>query len=182
MNIARSTFARALVADGPASEYAGKLNLYGQFVGDWVTQARAFLPDGTVEITEWDVRFSWVLEGRAIQDLWITPPRTDASPAWHAPGNRYSTTLRIYDPGTDAWRIVWVNPPNGVVLHQIGRKVGDEIVQLGTLEPDGSQSRWVYRDIGPASFRWCNEHSVDGGKTWKLVQEMLARRIAGPRC
>ncbi len=99
------------------------------------------------------------------------------SPGWHEPGNRYSTTLRIYDPSVDAWHILWVNPPNGVILRQTARKVGDEIVQMGELAPDGQQNRWVYRDITPNSFRWCNEHSADGGKTWELVQEMLARRL-----
>ena len=172
-----STFASALIAHGPASEYAEELMLYGQFVGDWTTETRAFRPDGVVEHSGWDVRFDWVLEGRAIQDVWISPPRSEARPGWLAPGNRYSTTLRVYDPRARHWQIIWVNPPSGTVVRQIGRAVGNEIVQEAEPDPAGMLSRWVYRDIGPNAFRWCNEESRDQGATWSLVQEMRARRV-----
>lgn len=173
----KCSFATALLSDAPAREYAGKLALYGQFVGDWRTETTARLPDGKIERTIWDVRFSWALEGRAVQDLWITPPRNGALHPWHEKGNRYSTTLRIYDPALDAWHILWANPPTCTVVRQIGRQVGNEIVQLGEREPDGRITRWVYRDITATTFRWCNEHSVDGGSTWLLTQEMRAKRI-----
>lgn len=172
------TFADALVANGPAPEYAKALMLYGQFVGDWETETRAFLPTGEVEESRWDVRFDWVLEGRAVQDAWISPPRNGAAMGWHEPGNRFSTTLRLYDPRTDAWTILWANPPSGVVITQIGRQCGDEIVQESPRGPDGALSRWVYRDITPVSFRWCSEVSTDNGDTWTLIQEMRARRAS----
>jgi hypothetical protein len=173
----RCSFAAALLSDEPASEYTDKLKLYGQFVGDWRTETTAFLPDGRVERSMWEVRFSWALEGRAVQDLWITPPRGGETHAWHEKGNRYSTTLRIYDPALDAWQIIWTNPPTGSVVRQIGRQVGDEIVQIGEREADGGLTRWVYRDITPNSFRWFNEHSADGGSSWIVTQEMRAQRI-----
>ncbi len=171
-----TTFAEGLVADGPAPEYAEQLALYGQFVGDWSTQTTAYNADGGVENSIWDVRFAWVLEGRAIQDLWITPPRYMARPGWREAGNRYSTTLRMYDPSIDAWHIIWLNPPSGAILRQIGRKVGDEIIQMGEPEGNGELSRWVYRDIRQDSFHWCSERSRDHGVTWRLVQEMRAVR------
>jgi hypothetical protein len=173
-----SSFALGLLADGPAEEYAEQLALYGQFVGDWTTETRAFKPDGTVETTQWDVRFAWVLEGRAIQDLWITPPRTGRKTGWHEPGNRYSTTMRIYDPALDAWHILWMNPPNGVILRQLGRRSGNEIVQMSEPDANGELTRWVYRDITRDSFRWCSERSKDDGLHWQLVQEMRARRVS----
>lgn len=171
------SFENALIADGPAKEYEAQLMLYGQFVGDWRTRTTAWLDDGTTQESEWDVRFRWVLEGRAIQDLWITPPRREGV-AWHTPGNRYSTTLRLYDPAIDAWHILWVNPPSGAILRQLARKVGDDIVQVGEPDAKGRLTRWVYRDIGPDRFRWCNEVSVDQGAHWTLVQQMLATRVA----
>ena len=150
--------------------------LYGQFVGDWITETTEWLPDGSIRSSQWDVRFQWVLEGRAIQDLWITPPRSGKAVAWAAEGNRYSTTLRIYDPAIDAWHIIWANPPGATVLRQLARRVGDEIVQIGEMDAKGTMSRWVYRDITPGSFRWCNERSSDNGISWQLVQEMRALR------
>jgi hypothetical protein len=171
-----SGFVDGLVAPGPAPEYRDELMLYGQFIGDWTTVTTEFNADGTSLVSHWDVRFQWVLEGRAIQDLWITPPRGLSSVGWHAPGNRYSTTLRVYDPTLDAWHIIWINPPSGTIVCQVGRRVGDEIVQLGEPDGDGDLTRWVYRDIRADSFRWCNERSSDHGQTWHLVQEMRATR------
>jgi len=69
------SFLEGLTANGPAAEYADQLMLYGQFVGDWLAETVEFAADGTVTHSQWDIRFDWVLEGRAIQDLWITPVR-----------------------------------------------------------------------------------------------------------
>jgi hypothetical protein len=176
--LVQRTFAEGLTAPGPAAEHREALMLYGQFVGDWATETTEFGADGSTHTSKWDVRFDWVLEGRAIQDLWITPPRAgNGAVSWHQNGNRYSTTFRVYDPKIDAWHILWINPPSGMILRQLGRKLGDAIVQLGELDQQGRLSRWVYRDITSDRFRWCNESSCDHGATWRLTQEMLARRV-----
>lgn len=172
----RRTFVEGLIATTPAAEHHDSLMLYGQFVGDWTAETTEFGVHGSTSTSRWDVRFDWVLEGRAVQDLWITPPRQGIEVPWHDPGNRYSTTLRVYDPQIDAWHIVWINPPGGTIVRQLGRKVGDEIVQLADIDARGEVSRWVYRDISATHFRWCNERSTDHGKTWRLVQEMIADR------
>jgi hypothetical protein len=173
-----STFVQGLIASGPAPEHRDALMLYDQFVGDWVADTIEYAADGATTTTQWDIRFDWVLEGRAIQDLWITPLRNKEPLSWHAPRNRYSTTMRIYDPKIDAWHIIWMNPPNGHIMRQIGRAVGSEIIQIGDIEPSGELVRWVYRDITETSFRWCQERSTDLGMTWRLAQEMHARRCA----
>lgn len=172
----KKTFAEGLIANGPAPEYADKLMLYGQFVGDWTADTIEYPDDGTQKKSKWDIRFEWILEGRGIQDLWITPIREDIPIGWHEPGNRYSTTIRTYDPKIDAWQILWLNPPSGTIAKQIGRQVGNEIIQLSDIDQLGYQYRWVYRDITPNSFRWCSEKTKDHGATWKLVQEMRAKR------
>jgi hypothetical protein len=170
------TFLEGLASKRPAAEYADQLMLYGQFVGDWLAETTEFAADGTLTHSHWDIRFDWVLEGRAIQDLWITPPREGKEVSWSQVGNRYSTTIRIYDPEIDAWHIIWINPPSGNITRQLARRVGDEIIQLSGVDPAGSMTRWVYRDITRDSFHWCNERSTDQGKTWRLVQEMRAKR------
>jgi hypothetical protein len=141
------------------------------------TDATEYANDGSAQQSKWDIRFDWILEGRAVQDLWITPIRENKTVEWQQPGNRCSTTIRMYDPTIDAWHILWVNPPNGYIIRQIGRQVGNEIVQLGEPYGQGQQSRWVYRDIQADSFRWCNEKTVDNGNTWKLMQEIRAKRV-----
>jgi len=170
------SFAEGLVSNGPAKEYKDKLMLYGQFIGDWTADTIEYEENGNKKYSKWDIRFEWVLEGRAIQDLWITPIRENNGVDWDESGNRYSTTIRIYNPKIDAWHIVWVNPPSGTIVQQIGRQVGNEIIQLGEVDNFGYQSRWIYRDITPESFRWCNEKTFDHGNSWKLVQEMRVKR------
>lgn len=177
IDVIRRTFLEGLSCSGPAVEYADQLMLYGQFVGDWLAEATEYAADGSVTKSRWDIRFDWVLEGRAIQDIWITPVRDGRKVGWLEPGNRYSTTLRVYDPRIDAWHIVWINPPGGYVVRQLARKVGDEIIQLADVDASGSLRRWVYRDIASNSFRWCNEKSIDQGKSWLLTQEMHASRV-----
>ncbi len=79
---------------------------------------------------EW--HFGWALEGRAIQDVWIVPPRGELRRGDAAANvNSYGTTLRVYDPDIDAWRIQWTDPVTQNFLQMIGRAEGDEIVQLG---------------------------------------------------
>ncbi|TIP58310.1 MAG: hypothetical protein E5X55_37140, partial [Mesorhizobium sp.] len=68
-----SSFAEALHSDGPAADLAEKLNLYGRFVGAWTFDATRHLEDGQVLTGRGEVHFGWVLEGRAIQDVWILP-------------------------------------------------------------------------------------------------------------
>jgi hypothetical protein len=176
-NIVRTSFSEGLISTGPASEYREKLMLYGRFVGDWVADCTDYADDGRTEHYRWDIRFAWVLEGRAVQDLWITPVRAGGKVGWREPGNRYSTTLRVYDPKIDAWHILWINPPSATIVRQLAREVGDQIIQTGDPNGDGTQSRWVYRDITSDSFRWCDEKTTDG-EIWTLVKEMHARRIA----
>jgi hypothetical protein len=173
-----STFAEALVSSAPATEFAAKLSLYGQFVGDWSTETLSYRSDGSTQQSEWHIRFAWVLEGRAVQDVWITPARTaGVAPGWQQPGNRYGTTLRIFDPALDAWHILWINPPSGTIVRQIGRQVGDSIIQTAPPDPNGDLTRWVFRDVRTQTFRWFNERSTDGGSSWQIVQEMRARRV-----
>lgn len=126
---------------------------------------------------EW--HFAWVLEGRAVQDVYIAPtrPRRDRS-APPREGNRYGSSIRVYDAVTGAWRVIWINPVTGAEDHLIGRRVGDEVVQDGRC-PDGSLIRWSFVDITSDSFTWRGERSTDGGATWILEAEFFGRRTNG---
>ena len=94
--------------------------------------------------------------------------------------NSYGTTLRVYDPDIDAWRIQWTDPVTRNFLQIIGRADGDEIVQLGN-GPDGKLMRWSFSEITPDSFLWRGEVSADQGATWRINTEFNARRRATNR-
>ena len=157
-----SRFIETLSSPGPAADRADKLALYGQFIGDWTFDATVNKDDGTQHRGQGEIHFAWVLDGRAIQDVWILP------------GIFYGSTLRVYDPGIDAWHIHWSDPLKQLYTRQIGRADGRDIVQLG--EAGGVHIRWRFTDITPDSFRWRSERSADGGANWVFQADFRARR------
>lgn len=156
------SLATALIAAGPAAEHAEAMSLYGWLVGGrWDLDITYYDDRARHATTGWMVA-DWVLDGRAVQDV------------WHAEGYFHGTTLRVYDPAIDAWHVQWTEPNLGLRLGQLGRADPKGIVQDGAL-PDGTAIRWSFRDIGPGSFRWRDERSRDG-TGWELKQEYRARR------
>jgi hypothetical protein len=173
------TFINVLHAKGPAAERADKLGLYGQFVGDWETEIITHAPDGARHSGHGEIHFGWVLQGRAIQDVWMIPRLRDRrpdAPIMPVAGNWYGTTLRVYDPLLDAWRIFWIDPATNFSCQQIGKAVGPDIVQEGTME-SGARSRWRFTKITARSFHWLGEASTDDGASWRLLVEVLAGRV-----
>jgi hypothetical protein len=178
-----SSFFDALQSGAPAPDRAQKLGLYAFLIGDWDARIVAFSPDGARHESRGEIHAAWVLEGRAIQDVWITPPR-DERPAAGAPlpalpvtGAWFGTTLRVYDPALDAWHILWSDPATQFYAQQLGRADADGIVQEGTL-PSGAVLRWRFSEITPDSFHWQGSVSRDGGATWRTQVEVFARRTS----
>ena len=170
-----SAFLDALGADGPAADRAGKMDLYGRFVGSWDLDVRQFSDDGRERRRAGEWHFGWALEGRAVQDVWIVPPRGARHGDAAAKINSYGTTLRIYDPDIDAWRIQWTDPVTRNFLQMIGRAEGANIVQLGTRH-EGQLLRWSFLEITPESFLWRGEISPDDGTSWRTNTEFTAKR------
>lgn len=159
----KPSFPAALHADGPVPDPAAHLDLYGWLIGSWDMDAIVHLEDGSCQEGQGEIHFGWVLEGRAIQDVWILP------------GVFYGTTLRVYDPGLDAWHILWSDPTRQYYARQLGRAEGADIVQHGRTD-SGVEIRWSFSEISRDSFRWRGERSADEGDTWQLQAEFRARR------
>jgi len=160
-----ATFADALHTDRPAADRGDGMKLYGWLMGRWEFDAVVHADDGTTHRGRGEIYAGWVLEGRVLQDVWILP------------GFFHGTTLRIYDPGLDAWHILWSDPLRQYYSRQIGRARGADIVQEGTNDA-GDTTRWSFTDITPNSFRWRGERSRDGGATWQLQSDFSVRRVA----
>jgi len=164
----------ALEANEPFPAYADELMLFGQLVGSWDVEVSFFDPEGNVireRRGEW--HFGWVLEGRVIQDVLISPPREgrDVGQASH----EYGTTLRAYDPKIDAWRVTFVAPVFGATVNLIAREHGNEIWLEGRA-PDNSLCRWTFSEITSERVRWQGFSSSDEGLTWTREEEMILRR------
>ena len=174
------SFIDVLHANGPAQDQAGKLGLYGWFIGQWAMVVTTHEISGAQHTGSGEIHAGWVLEGRAIQDVWMIPPRArrgrDAQ-ILPVAGNWYGTTLRVYDPRLDAWHVMWSDPATQNYVRQIGRARGKDIVQEGQLD-SGDILRWTFTEITSDSFHWLGEHSVDGGTTWRLQVDIRAHRVA----
>lgn len=172
--MARPSFAEIAGASGPHPEHADALMLFGQFVGSWDVSARQLAPDGSERSLRGEWHFFWALEGRAIQDVILTPPRAERDPTQWRMGD-YQTALRFYRPDSGTWDVTAISPVYDQVNRLVARKVGDRIVLEG-IRPDGKPQRWSFDDITPDRCHWRGEVSSDGGATWFLEEEMVLTR------
>jgi hypothetical protein len=168
--------APALVAKDRAAEIPEADDLYGWLVGSWELDVRHYRVDVTALGLTGEVHAFRALEGRAVQDVWIMPARSQRHTQLDLSNNMYGTTLRIWDASIAAWRVTYVNPITGQRDELIGRRVGQDIVQIGTHQ-DGTPIRWNFTSITPDAFHWTGEALEPDGSTWRLEGEFIARRV-----
>src|SRR2546422_3769392 len=97
-------------------------------------------PHGVELRSQGEIHFGWILDGRAVQDVFMTrdPDTGRAVPI--------GTTVRFYDPKMDAWQSVWISPMQELVQTFTGRKIGDEIV-LESKTKEGYPEKWIFSEI-----------------------------------
>src|SRR5919202_3646191 len=164
----------ALRADIPYPDHPDKLMLFGRLLGSWDIVGRFFDEEGNVTKEsrgEW--HFGWVLEGRAIQDVIITPPREGREAGQES--REYGTTIRAYDPKIDGWRVTFVAPVYGATVNLIARERGDEIWLEGR-SPENDLFRWTLSEFSENGVRWQGYVSKDVGRTWTRGEEIVLTR------
>ena len=169
-------FQDAMTALGRSPEIPETADAYGWLIGSWELDVLRYRVDMTGRGLKGEVHFAWVLEGRAVQDVWIMPPRAERSETTDKNANMYGTTLRVWDPTIQGWRVTWINPVTGARDELVGRWAGKDIVQVGR-HADGTPIRWIFSEITPDSFRWTGEALEADGKTWRLEGEFRAKRV-----
>ena len=168
-----SGFAATLLASGPHPSLGQHADTFARLIGSWGGDYSH--PGRPGETGAMEVHFDWVLQGRAVQDTWIVPPRGQR-PASTLSRQTYGTTVRVFHPAEELWRAVWLNPVVGVRTDLIARRVGDEIVQfcLGADRPE----KWVFSRITARSFLWQALLLGDDGVTWRVETEFQLERTA----
>jgi hypothetical protein len=176
---AEADFLAVLSAPARAADIDAADDLYGWLIGSWEMDVMHYRVDLRDAPRRGEIYFGWVLEGRAVQDVWIMRPRSEHSgdhPASStATDAMYGTTLRIWDPARRVWRVTYVNPLTGQRDELTGRRVGNHLVQFGT-HADGTPIRWNFTGITRDSFRWTGVALAPDGVTWTLEAEFHARR------
>jgi hypothetical protein len=159
-----------LSATGPHPSLDDQAEVVGRLIGTWDVEYTSFAKDGKATHRTGEFIVGWVMDGRAIQILWIVDPsetRTD---------REVYTNLHWFDPKSQAWRSAFVDPEHGSLARFTGGPVGHDRFVLETQDFGSQQNRWSANDIRPASFVWRDEASSDGGKTWTLQAEYQMKR------
>ena len=174
--IIHETFLDILQSPGRSCEIPAANDVYGWLIGSWELDVLRYGVDVSHRHLKGEAHFNWVLEGRAVQDLWIMPRVTERTPEMDSTFNMFGTTLRVWDAKLQAWRVTWINPVTGQRDELIGRWSGKDIVQIGT-KSDGAPIRWIFSEITQDSFRWTGEVLESDGRTWRIEGEFRARKV-----
>ena len=169
-------FYSLLAAATRSVEIPESADVYGWLCGSWDLEVLHYRGiNVAARGLTGEVHAARVLEGRAIQDVWIMPRCEDRHAHLDEAMNMYGTTLRSWDASIQAWRIAWTNPVRGHREEQIGRWNGKDILQEGT-RADGTKTRWTFTEITADAFHWGGEAMRPGTQTWTLEAEFLAKR------
>jgi hypothetical protein len=163
----------ALKATSPHPALGDQAQVLGRIIGTWDVEYTDFAKDGTATHRTGEFIVGWIMDGQAIQDLWIV------NPSGTRKEREVYTDLHWFNAKTRTWHATFVDPEHGSVAKFAGGPVGDDRYVLETSDLGSKQTRWSFNDIRPDSFVWRDEASNDDGKTWKLQSEYkMKRRLA----
>jgi len=169
---AREAMINVLASGEPHPSLGEEAQTFDRFIGTWDGEFTSYRDGGNVYHRKGELHFGWVLDGRAVQDLWIAYPTADHKEL------EIGTTIRFFDTSLKQWRIVFVLPEYNYVVTAQGGREGDRIV-LGGVDSNGLPIRWIFSEITHDTFHWQGERSHDGGKTWKLEEDHhMKRRVS----
>jgi hypothetical protein len=165
----------ALKAPGPHPSLGDQAKIFGRLVGTWEVEYTDFSKQGKVTHRSGELVVGWVMDGRAIQDLWIVYPSGARNE------REVYTDLRYFDRKSQTWPATFIDPEHASVARFTGGPAGDDRIVLDTPDLGEKDTRWSFNDIRPDSFVFRDEASGDGGQTWRLQSEYhMKRRGAAP--
>ena len=166
----RIDMAALLPAASPHVSLTNEAKTLGRVIGAWDVEYLDYLKDGTASHRTGTFVVEWVLDGRAVQDLWIV----DSTAAGKE--REVYSTLYYFEPKSRLWHATFVDPEHASVMSFRGGAEGDDRFVLETQDTTGKSNRWSFNELRPDSFVWRDEQSVDGGQTWQLKSEYHMRR------
>jgi hypothetical protein len=165
----------ALLARGPHPEIAERGDaIYAPFAGSWDVEVFDLEGDGARRVSRGEWHFAWVLEGRAMQDVLMVPPRGERRNGTLAKNNRCATTLRIFDASNGVWRVHHFNPVAQTGQSFVAKLEGRQIVETA-VDASGGALREIFSGVDAATFR-CRREISDGFGSWKLTSDYIATR------
>lgn len=162
-------FEKALCSNARSGKIPNEHDIFGAFTGQWDIEWQDGFETGTIRKVKGEWIFSWVLDGTAVQDVFIVPSRLEREKN-PQPDAEYGTTIRIYNPKNKNWDIFY--GCSGEAIRLTGKRFGDEII---LTENSTNKMRYVFSDIAKNSFKWRKEIGDDAG-SWKIIAKIEAVR------
>lgn len=162
-------FFAALCSNGRNECIPEEYDWFGNLVGEWDIEWVDHLEDPTPRRVAGEWIFSRVLDGTAIQDLFIVPSRNKRL-AEKQPDAEYGTTLRLFNPKSAVWDIFY--GCTGTAICLTACKVGEEII---LTENTTGRMRYVFFDIATTAFHWRKEQLNQRGE-WHTIARVDAIR------
>lgn len=162
-------FINALCSNARNGRILEEYDFFGSLIGEWDIVWNDHLEDAEPRRVKGEWIFSRVLDGTAVQDLFIVPSRAERLRD-KQPDAEYGTTLRIYNPQTMAWDIFY--GCMGEAIRLTARKVGEEII---LTENTTKKMRYVFSDIKTFSFLWRKERMNENDE-WLIVAKVTAEK------
>ena len=162
-------FAAALTANSKGEHIPDDKNYFGQFVGAWEFDGEYLNDNGEMSTSKGEWIFSWILEGKAVQDVFIWPPRGQRDEPLG--DNEYGTTLRFYNKKTEKWDIIYTDVGLPVLLE--AERIGSEII---LTEKSEKKMQWIFSDITANTFTWRSVYHEDDGSI-KILAKLSVHRV-----
>lgn len=156
-------FIRALLSEERAPCIPPEDDWFAPLLGDW----RFDFSDAGGRRLRGEWFFRRVLEGTAIEDIFICPAR--GTPP--QPDGEYGAAVRVYDPERRCYEMTYVCTKYTKRL-EVRREKGQIVCTL----LDDSRNRWVFTEIGKDTFRWQNQTRLESGEI-RINCEVKACRI-----
>ena len=162
-------FVEALLSSGKSNRIPEDDNFFAPLIGEWDFEWVDNHGTENERHIKGEWIFSWVLDGTAIQDLFICPSREERKKD-SQPDAEYGTTIRIYNPKSQAWDIFY--GCRGEATRLEAKKDGESVV---LTEITSKKMKWVFSEITDHSFHWQHMRTQDGTE-WNVHGEVFARR------
>jgi len=160
-----------LRAAGPSASLGDHADLLGRLIGTWDVQYMDISKSGKAIYRTGQLLVGWVMDGRAIEDLWIVDP-SDSSK-----DREVYADVRYFDPKSGTWPAVFIDPQIASIATFTGGAAGDDRIVLESQDlVRGQIRRWSFNDIRPDSLVFRDDASSDGGKTWARKSEYHMKR------
>lgn len=149
----------------PGACMEGSIAQFGRYIGDWKIDDESFAKDGSGWSPGQGARWTFVCigDGTGVQDYWMPN------------GGGFGTNLRIYNPETESWEIVWATPAQKGLMHISAKQSDSGAIVMDILSPVQDPPRRItFFPPDDTGWNWVMEMSFDGGETWTAVYRIRA--------